>query len=164
MGENIVNNALRQNPVFQNTPSNTIGQENILKTSAFNNNRVIPFTLISGWKEVVESRLNELAALPLGWDGYTGLPVSFDCAYFAANMLERLFNEGVPAPSIVPGSDGSLQIEWHRKMFDVELDVLKPQYVVATRLNLNTDKEETIEIQNDFSKIVPWITELSDNL
>lgn len=118
--------------------------------------------LKSSWAKAVEDRLTELTCLPVGWDGYAGRPVSFPCAYFVANMLERLCQDHVPPPSLVPGSDGSLQVEWHRNNFDVELDVLDAQNVLATRVNLLTDEEEVIEIQNDFSGIVGWIKELSD--
>ena len=77
-------------------------------------------------------------------------------------MLETLYQPNVPLPSLVPGSDGSLQVEWHRNMFDVELDVLDAQNIVATRVNCETDAEEVLEIENDFSAIVGWITDLSN--
>lgn len=115
----------------------------------------------SDWALVLQERLNELTSLPIGWDGYKGRPVSFQCACFVLNMLERLYQYNVPAPNLVPGSDGSLQIEWHRNMFDVELDVLDAHNVVATRFNRESDKEEVLEIQNDFTKIVDWISALS---
>jgi len=110
----------------------------------------------------LQKRLDELTALPIGWDGYVGRPVSFQCANFVANMLERLHQANVPAPCLVPGSDGSLQAEWHRNNFDVELDVLGVQKVIATRINRQTNEEETIELQNDFSEIVDWISALAD--
>jgi len=129
--------------------------------SAFTSYRVVVPQNDSSWVRILEERLNELTSLPTGWDGYRGKPVSFQCAYFVANMLERLYQPNVPAPSLVPGSDGSLQVEWHRNMFDVELDVLDAQNIVATRVNCKTDDEQVIEIENDFSEIVDWITALS---
>lgn len=130
-------------------------------TSVFTSYRVPQMK--SCWFTALKARLNDLTALPVGWDGYAGRPVTFQCAHFVANMLERLCQPDVPPPSLVPGSDGSLQVEWHRKMFDVELDVLDVQRVVATRVNRMTDEEEVIEIQSDFAAIVHWITALSDD-
>jgi hypothetical protein len=115
----------------------------------------------SGWVMELRDRFDKLTALPVGWDGYAGRPVSFQCANFVANMLERLHQDNVPPPSLVPGSDGSLQVEWHRNNFSVELDVLGVQNVVATRVDRQTDVEETIELQSDFSAIVPWINDLA---
>lgn len=137
------------------------GQE----SSAFTSHRVLVRELHTDWAVGLQDRLDELTSLPIGWDGYGGRPVSFQCAFFVANMLETLCNActgDVPAPSLVPGGDGSVQVEWHRNMFDVELDVLDAQNVVATRVNLRSGGEESIAIQNDFSGIVNWICELSD--
>lgn len=132
-------------------------------SNIFTSHRVIVSGSSSSWFVQLRERLDELTSLPVGWDGYAGRPVTFQCANFAANMLERLCQEGVPAPSLVPGSDGSVQAEWHRNMFDVELDVLGVQNVVATRVNRNTGEEEVIEIQSDFSQIVDWISALADS-
>lgn len=128
----------------------------------FTQHRVRVPELNSIWATQVEDRLNELTSLQVGWDGYAGKPVSFQCAFFVANMLQRLCQKNVPAPSIVPGSDGSLQVEWHMNSFDVELDVLSPQHVVATRINHRNDEEEVIEIKNDFTDVVEWVKALSD--
>ena len=114
----------------------------------------------SPWIRELEDRFHEITALPIGWDGYRGLPVAFNCAIFAADLLERLCSANVIAPSLVPGSDGTLQIEWHCNNYDIELDVLGPNNVVATRYNHLTGYEEEIELQNDFSPIAAWITYL----
>lgn len=132
-------------------------------SSVFTSHRVIVQQHCSEWVESLRWRLDELTSLPVGWDGYLGQPVSFQCANFVVNMLERLCRERVPAPSLVPGSDGSIQVEWHRKGFDVELDVLGPQNVVATRVDRRKPEEEqVIFIQNDFSEIALWVDELVD--
>ena len=131
-------------------------------TSVFTEHRTIVSDSDFSWKSVVTDRLNELCALPVGWDGYAGKPVSFICASFAANMLARLSRDNVPPPSIVPGSDGTLQVEWHRNMFDVELDVLDAQTVVATRVNIRAYKEEIVSVENDFTEIATWIDDIAD--
>lgn len=148
--------------VFQDTSTPNRERTRNVSHGVFTNSRVRVPLLASSWAPIVEERLDELTALPVGWDGYAGRPVSFVVAYFVANMLERLCQDNVPAPSLVPGSDGSLQVEWHRNMFDVELDVLDAQNVVAARVNHMTNEEVVVEIQNDFSEIVPWISALAD--
>ena len=116
----------------------------------------------SSWGAAMQNRLGELTVLPIGWDGYFGQPVSAQCASFVAGMLESLYQDGVPAPSLVPGSDGGLQVEWHRKMFDVELDVLDVQNVVATLVDRHTEEEKVVALRDDFSGIIDWIRLLSD--
>jgi hypothetical protein len=110
--------------------------------------------------ETLRQRFNELVNLPVGWDGYAGMAVTFDCAVFAANFLERLYVSEVPAPDLVPGSDGSIQIEWHRNGFDIELDVLAPYEVNAIRRNVATDEIEELQLQMDFTEVQHWILSL----
>jgi hypothetical protein len=64
---------------------------------------------------------------------------------------------------LVPGSDGTLQIEWHRNQYDIEIDVLDVHDVVATRLDRLTGEEEVIELQTDFAPIAKWVEELAGN-
>lgn len=114
----------------------------------------------SRWVVELKDRFDELTALPRGWDGYAGCPVSFNCAQFAANLIERLFVSSLPAPQLVPGGDGTLQIEWHRGQFDIEIDVLAPYEVVATRHDLESGASEEIELQSDFNPLGVWLSEL----
>ncbi|MCP4071982.1 MAG: hypothetical protein GY742_09625, partial [Hyphomicrobiales bacterium] len=63
--------------------------------------------------------------------------------------------------NLVPGSDGSLQIEWHLNQYDIEIDVLEPYDIVATRFDHVTDRDEELELQSDFSALANWITDLA---
>lgn len=157
-----MNSAEKIGSAFQ--PSrHAINDQRVVSHAAFTSYRVLVPQDHSAWVVDLRRRLDELTSLPVGWDGYMGRPVSFQCANFVAKMLERLHRDNVPAPSLVPGSDGSLQVEWHRNNFDVELDVLGVQNVLATRINRQTAEEESIELQNDFAEIVDWITALADD-
>jgi hypothetical protein len=114
----------------------------------------------SPWIAELNERFNELVSLPYGWDGYSGVPVKFDCATFAANLLERLYFDAVPAPQLVPGSDGSVQIEWHLNGYDIELDVYGPYEVSAVRRKVSTNEVQEIELQTDFTDLTVWISGL----
>lgn len=149
---------------FQNQKKLLSGSATSVVEGAFSSYRKIVECPKSEWSCDIEERLTELTSLPVGWDGYAGLPVSFQTAYFVANMLSSLYQEGVPAPFLVPGSDGSVQIEWHRNFFDVELDVLGQQNVVASRIDHRNDEDETILVKNDFTKISEWIGALAEQI
>jgi len=110
------------------------------------------------WHKEVTATLNELAALPRGWDGYNGRPVRFDCAYFALSMLEAICPADGPAPQIVPGSNGDLQLEWHMPNEDIELHVRGPNKVTAWRVAGATDPDgEELQLTNDFTQVAAWI-------
>ncbi len=160
-GVNPMSEINRRSSVFQGEIPSSGNVYGISSNTAFTSHRAIVEADNSVWVKELKSRFDELTSLKHGWDGYNGLPVSFTCADFAAAILERLCISDVPAPSLVPGSDGTLQIEWHRNQFDVEIDVLGANNVVASRYNYMTEIEESIELQSDFSEIVEWISDLA---
>jgi hypothetical protein len=115
------------------------------------------------WANALSGKFNELTALQRGWDGYTGQPVSFTCARFAADLLERLYDGALPPPSLVPGSDGTLQFEWHINQFDVEVDVLGAYEVIATRHDCLTGETEELELSSDYTALAGWISDLKQD-
>lgn len=114
----------------------------------------------SPWNAALGDRFNQICSLRPGWDGYRGAPVSFACAHFAATILEHLYTVGLPAPSLVPGSDGTMQIEWHRNQYDIELDVLAPNKVIAYRYDHLSNEEDDIEVSNDFTVVSEWLKDM----
>ena len=113
------------------------------------------------WMKPVSSRLEELVRLPFGWDGYDGMPVRLETSYFVVNMLRSICPGNMPAPQLVPGQGGDVQVEWHALHSSIELHVLRPNQVTAWRTTpeLGDDGEEG-SLTNDFSIIVGWIREL----
>jgi hypothetical protein len=68
-----------------------------------------------------------------------------------------------PAPQIVPGSNGDLQIEWHTETIDIELHICAPYEVQAWRLTSSTgDDGEEINLTNDFTVVAGWLAELAE--
>ncbi len=111
----------------------------------------------------VTKRLEDLIRLERGWDGYAGSPVSFFNATFALSMLKSICDSQTPAPQIVPGSSGDLQVEWHTLRGDVELHVRTPNDVQAWRVT-SSGVEEELSLANDFSEVVVWLKELVEPL
>lgn len=156
-------NALSQSSsAFQDEVPNFVPSDSVTSSLFPRDVRVRVAQPRSRWVTELKDRFNRLTSLEPGWDGYAGLPVSFTCAQFAANLIERLYVEGVPAPQLVPGSDGTVQFEWHRNEFDVEIDVLGPYEVVAVRRNLRTGEVEELDLQTDFTPLSHWIAGLEN--
>ena len=115
------------------------------------------------WRDPVIKRLNELVALQLGWDGYEGVPVTFENAYFAMQVLDACCRGDAPTPQIVPGSNGDLQIEWHLEKGDIELHILAPNDVHAWHADENIGFEgEEVLLTNDFTIVMRWIKNLTE--
>lgn len=125
--------------------------------------RILITEPILTWFEEVKQRLEYLIRLEQGWDGYKGLPVSFDNAYFAMQMLESICGTETPTPQIVPGVAGDLQIEWHTLKGDIELHVKAPNDVDAWILDVDGD-EAGVErsLTTDFTEIAMWVTNITE--
>jgi hypothetical protein len=115
------------------------------------------------WRESVVRQLNELVALNDGWDGYRGVPVSFENAHFAMQVIDAICDAETPAPQIVPGTDGDLQIEWHTLNGDIELHVIGPNNVRAWYSNAHdvTEGEER-HLTNDFLCVADWVRKVTE--
>lgn len=125
--------------------------------------RVVVTEPVRGWLEGVKARFNELVQMRNGWDGYQGVPVKFVNANFALRMLEAVCDADAPAPQIVPGPNGDLQIEWHTNTADIELHVRAPNNVHAWRSVRGSLDEERL-LSNDFTAVSGWIDQLAEPL
>ena len=67
------------------------------------------------------SHLLHLAELPKGWDSYDGNQVGQRAIRAALLFVSQLSLPNLPRPSVVPCSDGGLQIEWHEAGVDLEV-------------------------------------------
>lgn len=75
------------------------------------------------WFSNAIGRLEDLASLAPGWDSYGAKSVAADMAMAAVRFLAdvAVASPGVHEPSIVPLSDGGIQVEWHRCGIDLEV-------------------------------------------
>jgi hypothetical protein len=77
------------------------------------------------WMSLLASNARRLSELKAGWDGPGSVPISqktlFRATVYVRSSLENL--TGVSAPRLVPGGDGSVQIEWHAKHGELEFDI-----------------------------------------
>jgi hypothetical protein len=115
------------------------------------------------WRAEVQKRFKAVCDLTFGWDGYQAQPVSFPNVVFAMNMLDSTCGNDVPAPQIVPGVNGDLQIEWHTLKGDVELHVLGPNRVHGWRKLVGPDqREDELELDIEFSAVAAWVREITE--
>lgn len=115
------------------------------------------------WDSGITQKLQELVRLELGWDGYRAVPVGFTNAAFALQILARACAPGTPIPTVVPGVEGDLQLEWHTVKGDIELHVVAPNVVhawCAVASGENPEGEER-ELKNDFSIVAQWVRDIA---
>lgn len=114
------------------------------------------------WTVQLQGRLNELTSLKKGWDGYDGIAVKSSTAQFASEILNTIGHLNLDAPSLVPGSDGSLQIEWHIKGFDLEIDIGAPTHAEVLFVDKVKCTEISYLLSNDFTLLIQLIKKLEN--
>ncbi len=84
------------------------------------------------WLEPVLAELRELLRLPPDWNSYRARPIAARAALAAIELLLQAMPEGLPLPAIVPTVRGGVQLEWHRRGVDLEIEALPDgRYSVA---------------------------------
>ena len=82
----------------------------------------------------------EFTKLKFGWDGYDAIPATSETANLAMRIIDRLIKPNVPKPGIVPVCDGAIQIEWHVKNYEFEIEITKPTEVEVLFADSKTDE------------------------
>lgn len=98
------------------------------------------------WLYPTLSCFQELLQLPEGWDSYGAYIITDAAIAGAAEILVQLQLplEASP-PSVVPGSSGSVQLEWHEAGVDVEIHISPTGSVSAFLSDADDDFEfETV--------------------
>jgi hypothetical protein len=75
------------------------------------------------WVDTFMERLDAVSDLRAGWDGASAPAITDEAVAGAVSVINEVMGSDTPAPSIVPTSDGGLQLEWHHADHEVELYV-----------------------------------------
>ena len=79
-------------------------------------------SVIKSWDAYIISKVEEFEKLKPGWDGFRGAPLTPGFKELTLKLLEY-FPKKYKAPSVVPGSGGDMQIEWHTSKDGVMMDL-----------------------------------------
>lgn len=79
---------------------------------------------LPAWVEPTVRSTDRLLRLGPDWDTYGGCPVDLKCAVAAIRLAFNTLRDDTPVPSVVPTSRGGLQLEWHTRGVDLEIEFL----------------------------------------
>jgi hypothetical protein len=113
------------------------------------------------WVQPTLKRLGQLLTLPRDWDSYGGLPVDPACVWAAWQLLLALMVEDTPVPSLVPTSRGGVQIEWHAKGIDLEIEVVTPAELIVSFEDAVTGQAWEKKISDAARELAPCVALLS---
>jgi hypothetical protein len=108
------------------------------------------------WVQPTLQRLGQLLTLPRDWDSYGARPVDPACAWAAWQVLLALLVEDTPVPSLVPTSRGGVQIEWHGKGIDLEIEVVKPEEFIVSFEDAVTGQAWEKNVRDDAGELASF--------
>lgn len=97
------------------------GRERVVKVTGLD-----PSAIRSVWLMQALKSVANLLSLQPNWDSYGALPIDPKCAGLALSILTQLMEDQTPPPTIVPTVSGGVQLEWHMKGIDLEVEVSSP--------------------------------------
>ncbi len=68
-------------------------------------------------------KLAELLRLPSNWDTYGATMILPEAVVRAIQFIDQMIDNNTPLPSIVPTTNGGIQLEWHTRGIDIEVDL-----------------------------------------
>lgn len=112
--------------------------------------------------EEAKSKLLELLKLPENWDSYGAHPIKLEAAVAAFELIALLMEDQTPMPSIIPTPKGNIQLEWHTRGIDLEIEVVSSTllHVYYEDIVKNEEKENTLH--TDLRELTKLITRLSE--
>jgi len=114
------------------------------------------------WLHDANHRLIQLMSLPIGWDGHYGRPVTWTAGSYALQVLQAIMKPHVPLAAIMPLSSGGVQLEWHRKGWDLEIEIVRPSELHVYTHQLASGREEEFSVAYDLSRLAEVIAHIQD--
>ncbi|MDH4224622.1 MAG: hypothetical protein OEW12_03135 [Deltaproteobacteria bacterium] len=109
----------------------------------------------------LREKINIILGLKENWDGHMGKPIHPESILFGLRLMMTVQSGISPVmPQIVPASYGGVQIEWHSKKGDLEVEIIKPFDFEVFYENAETNEFIELEGKNDFTKIKELLARL----
>jgi hypothetical protein len=114
-----------------------------------------------GWLESTIQTLNELLSLPADWDSYGARPIDPTTAIFSLQLLSEVMGPNVPAPLVVPTNRGGVQLEWHTRGIDLEIEIQQSGRISVCYEDHRSGNEWEEELTSDLTRLSGALSELS---
>ena len=113
------------------------------------------------WMRPLVAKFGEILSLPPNWDSYGASPIDPECAILALRLVLSIMKVGIPVPAIVPTNRGRIQIEWHTRGIDLEIEIASPGRLKLYYENHRTGEEWEKELTSDLTVLAESLTTLT---
>lgn len=113
------------------------------------------------WLEPTTRALADLLWLPVGWDSYGACKVERAHVCAMLEILGHVMRDDTPIPSVAPTNRGGVQVEWHERGIDLEIETLSTHRFRASFEDSATGIAWDREIGADLVPLIESIAVLS---
>ena len=114
------------------------------------------------WLVPILREVVDILSLPENWDSYVAKEVDPGCVKFVLEeLLPFAMRTNTPLPAVVPTNKGGVQLEWHVRGIDLEVEVIAPGRLYASYLDHKNGESWEREIRSDLSPLAAALRELS---
>jgi len=78
------------------------------------------------WYEPTLQAAASLMQLPANWDRFGAPRIDPSMVNAVISLLTSVMRDDTPAPAVVPTTKGGIQLEWHTRGIDLEVEFLSP--------------------------------------
>jgi hypothetical protein len=86
-----------------------------------------PADLSPAWLADIQHQLQELLMLPENWNSYHARPITAAAVNAAGELLRNLAQADTPRPIVTPTVRGGVQLEWHTRGMDLDIELEGPE-------------------------------------
>lgn len=109
-------------------------------------------TRSAAWLEPIRAQFSELLALPANWDGRGSAAIKQDTLMFAVMFLFQTLPANAQVPGIIPLGNGGIQLIWHGRRGELEIEIVGP-FQVEVFFQDENGTESAWRVSNDFASI-----------
>ena len=113
------------------------------------------------WLMPVFSALSELLALAANWDSYGAPSVDPMSVASALEALSWVMRSDTIVPTVVPTVEGGVQLEWHTRGIDLEIEVSPPGRSYVCFYDRQGDAQWEGELRFNLSRLQDVVLRLS---
>jgi hypothetical protein len=100
-------------------------------------------------------------SLPENWDGEGAAKIDREAINQALTAINQLLDRNTPAPSVVPTPESGVQMEWHRRGKDLEIEFYPDGRKEFYYFDEATQEEHEGLVGSSFSLLRKYLESLS---
>lgn len=115
------------------------------------------------WLIPVVKMVGDLLNLPENWDSYGAHPINPMAAAFALQLLSETMRADTPVPVVVPTSSGGVQLEWHTRGIDLEVEIRSSSRLYVSYEDHRHGVEWEGELTSDLTRLGDFLSEFAQH-